>query len=577
MSLRARGLAPAFLALLTVAGCKRFRTESSGGEIAQTWTPSAATTAKGVPTSAISVAIATHLNGKPPAPLSEGTWKRTQKLYASYKNTPLWFTESGLDKPRAGALMLAVADGNSDGLRLQDFPLPELGASIDTVSNIEKPTAEQLASLDVLLTATYVSLGEDLMTGQIDPATINQSWHISSRGERLDSALFQSIRADQLDKAIARMRPVGDGYDSLRMELDRYRKLAVAGFTKVPTGKLLKVGQSDSPERISALKSRLAEEGYLADTASAPVKPADTTKTTETRAVFTKTLSDAVNAFQSHHGIPVDGSLGDETVNSMNVPIAYRVSQIAANLERYRWMPRAFGDRYILVNVPAFKLVAYDSGKQVLEMKVIVGQEYEGKATPVFADTMQYVVFRPYWNVTPTIQEKEFAGRDLPEGFEYYTDGGQTRIRQRPGPKNALGLVKFLFPNDFNIYLHDTPNDELFKKDVRAFSHGCIRLEKPDELAQFVLGWDMDRVHQAMNEGGDNRTVELKRRIPVYITYFTTYVADGQLYFGNDLYHRDDSLVETMTPGALPSEDALRVTRALHTAAENWGVRDLNH
>jgi murein L,D-transpeptidase YcbB/YkuD len=261
----------------------------------------------------------------------------------------------------------------------------------------------------------------------------------------------------------------------------------------------------------------------------------------------------------------------------MNVPIAYRVSQIAANLERYRWMPRAFGDRYILVNVPAFKLVAYDSGKQVLEMKVIVGQEYEGKATPVFADTMQYVVFRPYWNVTPTIQEKEFAGRDLPEGFEYYTDGGQTRIRQRPGPKNALGLVKFLFPNDFNIYLHDTPNDELFKKDVRAFSHGCIRLEKPDELAQFVLGWDMDRVHQAMNEGGDNRTVELKRRIPVYITYFTTYVADGQLYFGNDLYHRDDSLVETMTPGALPSEDALRVTRALHTAAEKWGVRDLNH
>ena len=311
MSFRVRTLAPALLALLTVAGCKRFRTQDSGGEIAQTWTPSAATTAKGVPTSAIATAIATQLKAKPPAPVSEGTWKRAQKLYASYQNKPLWFTEDGLDKSRAGALMLALADGNSDGLRLQDFPLPELGASIDTVSNIDKPTAEQLANLDVLLTATYVSLGEDLMTGQVDPSTINQSWHISSRGERLDSALFQSIRADQLDKAIAFMRPVGDGYDSLRMQLDRYRKLAATGFTKVPTGKLLKVGQSDSPERISALKSRLAEEGYLADTASAaPTTPTDTTKKAAApRAVFTKALSDAVNAFQSHHGIPVDGSM----------------------------------------------------------------------------------------------------------------------------------------------------------------------------------------------------------------------------------------------------------------------------
>src|ERR1041385_6019879 len=153
MPFRVRTFASAFLVLLSVAGCKRFRTQESGGEIAQTWTPSAATTAKGVPTRAISTAIATQLKAKPPAPLSEATWKRAQKLYASYQNKPLWFSEDSLDKPRAGALMLALADGNSDGLRLQDFPLPELGASIDTISNIEKPTAEQLANLDVLLTA----------------------------------------------------------------------------------------------------------------------------------------------------------------------------------------------------------------------------------------------------------------------------------------------------------------------------------------------------------------------------------------------------------------------------------------
>src|SRR6185503_1414425 len=233
------------------------------------------------------------------------------------------------------------------------------------------------------------------------------------------------------------------------------------------------------------------------------------------------------------------------------------------------------GERYIMVNVPAFTVAAYDSGHKSLEMKVIVGMEYEGRATPVFADSMEFVVFRPYWNVTPTIQEKEFAGRDAASlaagGFEFYNDGGQTRIRQVPGPKNALGLVKFLFPNDFNIYLHDTPNDELFKKDVRAFSHGCIRLEKPDEMAAYVLGWDMDRVHAAMNGGGDNKTVKLTTKIPVYITYFTTYVMDGKLFFGNDLYKRDDQLVAKVMPGAILPPDFERAARTLHKMAEQWG------
>jgi murein L,D-transpeptidase YcbB/YkuD len=582
---RQTGLA-IFAATFLVAGCKRTRTGEANGEIAQTWTPTKASSAMNVPMATITSAIAARLDADPPSPVANATWKHAKKLYAGFSNAPLWFTEEGLDKTRAGALMLALADATTDGLRLQDFPLASLGASIDTISNTKTATADQLATLDVLLTATFVGLSEDLMTGQVDPSTANQSWHISSKEEKVDSALVRSIRADQLDKAIALMRPRDGGYDSLRVELAHYREFAAKGWTNVPKGKALTVGSTDSPDRVAAIKERLAEEGYDSDSAAAVTAPAapdsaapktarDTMAVKMSRPVFTKTLSAAVKAFQSHHGIPADGSLGDETVDAMNVTPAYRASEIAANLERYRWMPRTFGDRYILVNVPAFKLVAFDSGKQVLEMKVIVGQEYEGKATPVFADTMQSVVFRPYWLVPPNIQAKEFNG--VPAGFESYSEGGQQRIRQLPGPKNALGLVKFLFPNDFNIYLHDTPNDELFKKDVRAFSHGCIRLEKPDEMAHYVLGWDMDKIHDAMNDGPDNRTITLKKGIPVYITYFTTYVADGQLYFGNDLYRRDDSLVETMQPGALPSEDALRVTRALHAVADKWGVRDLNH
>jgi murein L,D-transpeptidase YcbB/YkuD len=424
------------------------------------------------------------------------------------------------------------------------------------------------------------------MTGQVDPKEFNQAWHISQKEEKVDSALFRSLRAEELDRAIDLMRPRDEAYDSLRTQLAFYRAQSAKGWTKVPAGKTLKKGMSDSPERIAAIVSRLTEEGYTIGTTSATTdsqkvadttapRPADTTKApAANRAVFGRDISESVAEFQARHNIAVTGTLNPETVDAMNVSPQFRTAQIAANLERFRWMPRALGERFILVNVPAFKVAAYDSGRKSLEMKVIVGMEYEGRATPVFADSMEYVVFRPYWNVTPSIQEKEFAGRDAASlaagGFEFYNDGGQTRIRQLPGPKNALGLVKFLFPNDFNIYLHDTPQDKLFEKDVRAFSHGCIRLEKPDEMAAYVLGWDLDRVHAAMN-GSDNKTVTLKQKIPVYITYFTTYVTDDKLYFGNDLYKRDNEMVDKMAPGAILSPDVERAARTLHKMAEEWG------
>jgi murein L,D-transpeptidase YcbB/YkuD len=184
---------------------------------------------------------------------------------------------------------------------------------------------------------------------------------------------------------------------------------------------------------------------------------------------------------------------------------------------------------------------------------------------------METVVFRPYWNVPPKIAAKEIfpkgPGYLERENMEIYHENGEARVRQRPGPKNALGFVKFLFPNDFNIYLHDTPNHELFNKDVRAFSHGCIRLEKPAELAQWVLGWPADRVEEAMKTGPDNRAVKVPQKIPVYIVYFTTFTSNGQLYFGNDLYHRDDKIVPVVMPGALPSKEIVDAVQALRRIA----------
>jgi L,D-transpeptidase YcbB len=278
--------------------------------------------------------------------------------------------------------------------------------------------------------------------------------------------------------------------------------------------------------------------------------------------------------FQARHGIAVDGALGAETVQALNVPADYRLAQIAANLERYRWLPHSMGGRFILVNVPAFRLEAHDS-TGVLEMKTIVGEEYEGRRTPVFADSLETVVFRPYWNITPDIQAEETAPKIAADpgymeanNLEYFQDGADTRIRQKPGPKNSLGLVKFLFPNSFNIYLHDTPQGELFKQDVRAFSHGCIRLEKPDTLAQWALGWDAERVRAAMQEGKDDQSVKLERKIPVYIMYATVYQRDGQLYFGNDLYSRDDALVAAVAQSVAPTGEALRQLEALQKLVE---------
>ena len=584
-----RGCIGVALGALALSACKKdVIIDQAGGEIALTWTPAGVDAIDGVPGAAIKTAIDQKIKGDAPSPLTKDTWEHAQRLYKNYQGVPLWLTGDGLDKPRAGALLYALGDATSDGLRLDNYPLQQLGAAIDALNRTDAPTAEQFAEADIMLTAAYVALGEDLMTGQLDPKEFNQAWHISQKEEKVDSALFRSLRAAELDRAMDLMRPRDESYDSLRSQLAFYRAHVSKSWTKVPAGKTLKAGMSDSPERLAAVVSRLGEEGFAIGAASPStdsMKVADTTgpkvDTTKVaaaptnRSVFSRPISEAVAEFQARHNITVTGSLNPETVDAMNVSPSFRAAQIAANLERSRWMPRALGERYIMVNVPAFKVAAYDSGRKSLEMKVIVGMEYEGRATPVFADSMQFVVFRPYWNVTPNIQEKEFAGRDAASldagGFEFYNDGGQTRIRQRPGPKNALGLVKFLFPNDFNIYLHDTPNDELFKKDVRAFSHGCIRLEKPDEMAAYVLGWDLDRVHAAMNGGGDNKTITLKKKIPVYITYFTTYVNDGKLFFGNDLYNRDNVMVDKVMPGAILAPDFERAARALHKMAEEWG------
>jgi murein L,D-transpeptidase YcbB/YkuD len=563
--LRSILLLPAFALAACSAGDKAGQS-SSAGEVNATsaWSPNNLTAVNNVPVAALRTAVGARLAGPRPATVTEDAWGHTKRLYARYQQTPLWFEEKGLAKDRAGALTDAVLNVNADAIALDDYPIADLANAIVVLRRTQTPTAEQLADADVLLTATYAALGEDLLSGQVDPKSVSQSWHIDAKDENVDSALVRTLGQMPLARAINAMRPQDADYAALQKDLIRFREIVARGdWPRVPAGKAVKIGQPDSPQRLAALRARLAAEGIQA--AAAPASGGG---------VYDAALGAAVAQFQARHGIAVDSSLGTETVNSLNVPAAYRLGQIAANLERHRWMPRSLPDRYVYVNVPAFQLSAFDAGKPALEMKVIVGQEFEDKATPVFADSMETVVFRPYWNITPDIQAKEIAPKAAADpgylaanDMEYYSDGGVQRIRQKPGPKNSLGYVKFLFPNDFNIYLHDTPNHALFDKDVRAFSHGCIRVEKPNELAQWALGWDAGKVQLAMDQGPDNTPVKLAKKIPVFIIYGTAYQRDGQLYFGNDLYHRDDKLVKAVADGALPSARAVQAVEALKRIA----------
>jgi murein L,D-transpeptidase YcbB/YkuD len=549
----------AALVVAFVAACRGDRHASVfGGEISS-WAPSNAASFAGVPSASVHTAIETRLKAARPTGIGDDSWRHVRGLYQTFGGSPLWLDDKGVTKERVRALANALAAADSDALRTDVYPIDALSKALDALRQTKTPAAEQLADADVLLTSTFAALGEDLLTGQVNPGSVSQSWFIKRQEENIDSTLARTLRDVALDRSIGLMRPQDAGYRDLQSELMHYRQLATRGeWPQVPKGRGIKPGEHDTIARLTALAARLRAEGFLDE--NAPPPAADSAGAPSGQAVYTPALAGAVAQFQSLHGINVDSILGPETVESLNKPVSYRLGQIAANLERFRWLPRTLGSRYIIVNVPAFQLQAFDGGKPVLQMKVIVGAEYENRATPTFSDSMEYVVFRPYWIVPDTIAAKEIYPKVDQDptyldrnDYEITSIDGKRRVRQKPGGKNALGLLKFIFPNDFNIYLHDTPQGELFQKDVRAFSHGCIRVEKPAELAQFVLGWPVDRVRSEMEQGPDDHRVNLPRKVPVYIVYFTAYVRDDRLYFGNDLYNRDGALVQAVAPAVEPN------------------------
>lgn len=335
--------------------------------------------------------------------------------------------------------------------------------------------------------------------------------------------------------------PANSQYKKLQEQLPLYNEIEKKYPTDTLTypAKLIKPGEKSN--LIKGIKERLYALGDLSENDS----------TNE----YNFDLETAVKNYQDRTGLLVDGVIGRNFIQQLNIPISERIKQILVNIERARWMPAEKDSDYLFVNIPEFMLHAYEQGQHAFDMPVIVGKE--GSSTVIFNGKLRYVVFAPYWNVPENIVKNEILPKMKKDPYylesqnmEITKNGVIPTIRQKPGPSNSLGQIKFLFPNNFNIYLHDTPNKELFSQTRRNFSHGCIRVSDPPKLAEFLLrnqeGYDYLKITELMN-GLEEKWVTLKQSVPVFITYFTAWVdREGKMNFRKDIYGHDQKMTDKL-------------------------------
>jgi murein L,D-transpeptidase YcbB/YkuD len=459
----------------------------------------------------------------------------------------------------AGELFAALAAAPDDGLRTEDYRL----AALQRLAAAVRDPSEN-ADLDLLLSDAFLTFAGHLRNGKVNPAALYPDCALGRDATDLATVLEEGLRANRVRAALAALAPPGQGYQQLRAALGRYRRLAAqAGAAPVAAGRTLRPG--DRGERVAALRARLAEAA-AADNAPPVAPPASAAGAAAD--LFDAPLADALRAFEARHGLDEDGAAGRGVLAAVNLSAADRVRQIEVNLERWRWLPHDLdaldpsagtqsGARrsHVLVNIAAFRLEAVEEGRTVLAMRVIVGKPYT--RTPMFSSAMTAVVLNPSWYVPRKIAVQELlpkAAKDPSylrrEGYEVLPG---SRLRQKPGPNNALGRIKLLFPNRFDVYLHDTSAPALFGRALRTFSHGCIRIEKPLELAAWALRdaprWTPEALRAAIDTGRE-RSVPLPGKIPVHVAYWTAWVGDdGALRLSRDVYQRDAQLARLLAGG----------------------------
>lgn len=485
------------------------------------------------------------------------------RFYEMRDFAPAWLNEGRLSS-QGIELLAALNRAPLDGLDTRGYYLSEIDQLLEAMNGfLAKYTSLDAylgARLDLLMTHGFMAFATHLLSGRIDPQTLHDGeWKARPRKADVVQILQFSLENQRVGRALNDMIPPFEEYLKLRSALEHYRLIAeLGGWPEIPSGPLLRPGDQD--ERVPLLRKRLWMTGDL----SVPSLSDDLRFDRETAA--------ALRRFQLRHGLAADRVLGPATLAELNRPAAERVRQLELNLERWRWLPKDLGSRHIRVNIADFRLQVVEDDMVVMSMPVVVGTAY--RKTPVFSGHMTYLEFAPYWGVPETILTEDKLPR-IRRNLQYleknyyeiipWRGGPDARIdpkninwqrvtarnfpgmlRQKPGPWNPLGQVKFMFPNEFDVYLHDTPDRHLFAKRQRTFSSGCIRIERAYDLAQYLLEddpkWDCDRIYEALNAAAPLR-VNLRRPLPVHLLYFTSWVdREGLVHFRKDHYERDAAL-----------------------------------
>ena len=484
-----------------------------------------------------------------------------------YRNSgySLVWVRQGQPTPQALGMIEILQQADLQGLRADDYDSSRWAERLARLQ-VEHALRDE-AHFDIALTVCTMRYVSDVSVGRLNPRYFQSRLNIGPK--KLDLAMFvQDYLANgtSLKSELATIEPPIASYREMKRALLTYLQLAKADDGETlpdPHGIVFSGTQYDGVPRLTRLLRLL---GDLPESAVVP----------EDSRLYAGALVEAVKRFQERHGLRTDGYLELKTLEQLNIPLSYRVKQIQLALERYRWLRYDFPRPPIVVNIPAFRLYAFNKeGGIDLTMSVDVGEDAASTRTPVLEDEIEYLVFRPYWDVPLSIQRNEIVPniRDDPDylsevnfeiiapGGQVVTDGkvtreilqevsaGKLRVRQKPGPENSLGLVKFIFPNRYNVYLHDTPSwGNFFKQSARNVSHGCVHLEKPDELAAWVLrdqsDWTLERVQHAMRDGQDDFKVNLTKPIPVMILYTTALAREhGDIHFYPDIYGYDTDLL----------------------------------
>lgn len=473
---------------------------------------------------ALKAALEARANPEVQGPLAVSSRKEREAIAAFYIGrdfAPLWSSD-GTPNAEVAPVIERLSKADEDGLDLAGFPL----------RSFEGSGVEALAAADLALTDAVVAYGRQASGSRIDPRTI--STLIAERPEIADAAIILANVATagaEAGTVLGNFNPRHKAYLALREKLGQLprRRAPTAREPHIPAGPTLRVGMRDP--RVPLVRARLSLDGQRWD---APENSLYDTK-----------IAAAVADFQKANGLPASGMLTARTLAAMSGgrPSGLE-AEILANMERWRWMPRDLGETHIEVNIPAFEAVVIDSGRVVQRHRVVVGKEET--PTPVFSNSMQFLIVNPYWNVPPSILRKEMLPRLSADphylsrhGYQVFSRDGRLAVRQPPGERNALGRIKFMFPNDYAVYMHDTPSRALFDEERRAFSHGCVRVDDPFRFAETVLGrgngWSEQRIQKLI--GGKERYVHLPKPLPVHIEYFTAFVDEtGYLQTREDLY-----------------------------------------